>query len=391
MKKTSKEYILELTQKNPSVLVKEEYCTNKTKILHQCVKCSYQWKATPNDILSKQSGCPVCKGSKIGPPPFYINSIWASVYKDFFSLYLTEQQMKEYMPFSNQKIVIKCPDCYKEKTISLKNLLNNGLGCVCRDGCSYPNKFVFAVLNQVTSVEVELSLIDKNQKIKRYDIFIPSLNCIVENQGLQHYVDAWQTLQQTQFNDTIKKELALQQGIKYYVELDCRYSQKHYIQQSIMNSQLPTLLNFSQEDIDWEKAEEFASSNLIKKVAEYWNEGLNNKNISKKMSIAECTVIDYLKKAKDLQWCDYSTKEARRRGNEIGKYKHSKKVYCLETQTIYNSIKEVANTFQVSHSAISANCRGKNKKIKGYHFYYLEDQYINNKTIQGAISLGLIK
>ena len=42
----------------------ENYVNSSTKILHKCTRCSYQWKAIPNNILrAKGSGCPKCAGN----------------------------------------------------------------------------------------------------------------------------------------------------------------------------------------------------------------------------------------------------------------------------------------------------------------------------------------
>ena len=38
--------------------------------------------------------------------------------------------------------------------------------------------------------------------------------------------------------DRIKRELALKNGISEYIELDCRYSDKNYIKESIIKSNL---------------------------------------------------------------------------------------------------------------------------------------------------------
>ena len=59
-KKTTEEYKSELKGRNIECL--EEYANNKTKILHKCLVCGYEWKAIPNDILSGV-GCPCCRSS----------------------------------------------------------------------------------------------------------------------------------------------------------------------------------------------------------------------------------------------------------------------------------------------------------------------------------------
>ena len=47
------------------------------------------------------------------------------------------------------------------------------------------------------------------------------------------------------------------------------------------------------------------------------------------------------------------------------------KVICRETKQTFNTTTSAGNHFGVSHSAISACCRGKCKTVKGYSFSYL--------------------
>lgn len=59
LRKTHDEYIKELEQLNPNIVVLGEYINKKTKILHRCNVCNNEWKTTPNTILNG-CGCPVC-------------------------------------------------------------------------------------------------------------------------------------------------------------------------------------------------------------------------------------------------------------------------------------------------------------------------------------------
>ena len=61
--KTIEEYREQLKSINPNIEPLEEYINNKTKILHRCLICNYEWKATPGNILVGR-GCPACVGVK---------------------------------------------------------------------------------------------------------------------------------------------------------------------------------------------------------------------------------------------------------------------------------------------------------------------------------------
>ncbi len=50
-----------------------------------------------------------------------------------------------------------------------------------------------------------------------------------------------------------------------------------------------------------------------------------------------------------------------------------KKVYCVETNKTYPSVKQCARELRLNKSSISNVCNGKQKQTKGYHFYYVEN------------------
>jgi AraC-like DNA-binding protein len=316
-KKTHAQYLEELAIKSPHIEPVEEYINSATKILHHCKRCDYKWEIRPNDIL-KRGKCPICDSNRrIGPAPLYANSIWASEYKEVFAKYMTEDQMKTTMPKSHIKIDMVCPDCGRHKEQTPKCLIYQGFGCVCSDGLSYPNKFVYAVLNQLNIVYEMEKTFDWSEN-KRYDIYIPHLNCIIENHGQQHYT-GWcnnkDDLERNQINDLYKKEIAMSNGISTYVELDCRKSAMEWIKNSILTSPLIELLDFSL--IDWEECNDFAISSFVKKAANLWNERKTIQEISQNLHITPVTVYEYLKKATDTNLCDYTPEESMRRGKTL--------------------------------------------------------------------------
>lgn len=325
-KRTHLEYIKELYSKHPNIKVKEKFQKVNYKILHQCEKCRYEWFVTPHNIL-KSNGCPVCTfpPKKIGPSPEYKNSIWASKYRDYFSNFLTEQQMKTHMPHSNKKIKAKCPDCNNIKEIKIMDLLEHGLSCICKDKQSYPNKFMYAFLQQL-NIKFIPEYSPKWAKRKRYDIYIPEYNIIIENHGIQHYKEFkgfGKTLEEQQSNDKFKKELALNNNIQYYIELDCQKSNLLWIKKSILNSDLLKIINVN-NSIDWMGIDKKITVNSVKKCAELWNAGCTKSEIEKVLNLGHSTVYNYLKKAAMLKMCDYTPQKSKKRGKEkyFGKYSY---------------------------------------------------------------------
>lgn len=319
-RKTHEQYVSEVSQIHPNIEVIEEYCNRHTKILHRCKLDGYTWKARPGHILDGH-GCPVCVGLIIGPAPEYKNSIWASDYKEYFSKYLTEEQMKTNFPHSDHRILnVPCPDCGRTKDISPEMLIRGSFGCVCGDGKSYPNKFMIALFEQLHIDIIPEKSFEWSQK-KIYDIYIPSLNCIIENHGAQHYQDnlfskmGGRTLEEEQSNDLIKYNLAMKNGIKHYIVIDCKKSNMEYIKQSILQSELFKILSVDENMVNWNRYAEFALSSLVKVVSKLWNDGYGLSDIKEQYNLDYTTIVKYLRQAKEAGWCDYSQEESRKRGH----------------------------------------------------------------------------
>jgi group I intron endonuclease len=51
---------------------------------------------------------------------------------------------------------------------------------------------------------------------------------------------------------------------------------------------------------------------------------------------------------------------------------HRKKIVCLETGTVYESVKDAGEKLGINNTSISANLKGRQKSTHGYHFEYLK-------------------
>ena len=78
-----------------------------------------------------------------------------------------------------------------------------------------------------------------------------------------------------------------------------------WIKKSIMNSELPILLNFTENDIDWNKALSYAANSLVYKVAEIYQTEESLPKISNLLDISVHAVRKYLKIATQLELCNY--------------------------------------------------------------------------------------
>lgn len=352
-------------------LIKKSF-ENQKYYKYHCNKCGNEdWIREGNLINSR--GCPVCSKhkAKLG-----INTIWDTD-RWMCNLGVSEEDAKKYSRGSSRKITVKCPNCGREKKIVINSIyLYQSIGCSCGDGKSYPEKFVMNFLEQLNvSFEVEYSpdWIDN----KRYDFHIEDINCIIETHGKQHYSIktnfkscGGRNFNQEQQNDKIKRETALKNGIKHYIELDCSESNMNYIKNSILNSEISKLFDLS--NIDWLKCSEFACKNRIKEACEYWNNGTKSTiKIGKIMKLTSTTIKEYLKQGKINNWCDYNPDMQKKKVLLENHNKVKKKIICLENNRIFNSIKEASNFYKIDASSISSVCKGRRKTAGGFSFKYV--------------------
>ena len=264
--------------------------------------------------------------------------------------------MKSHTPSSGQRVQIPCPDCGEIKHTTVTTVTRRGdLCCKCGDTNSYPNKFVFHILKQL-HIQTQCEWIPQWDKNIRYDDYLPKYNIIIENHGLQHYEDVGfgRTLAEEQENDRIKYEKAMAHNIDEYIVLDCRKSEVDWIKRSIMASKLPQIFGFTEEDIDWFAADEYATKNIIKQMCVEWENGLTMADASLKYGVSEGTIREWLKKGAKFGWCGYDPK---------WRYK---KVYCFQLDKTFPYINEAAKETGICQSDITLCCHRK-QSYAGFH------------------------
>lgn len=287
-------------------------------------------------------------------------------YPEYIKFFVNKDDMLKYPAHSNKNILMKCPSCGNQKEMTIHNLTSQGFSCPkCGDGISYPEKFLFNFLEQLC-INFETQLGNKvfNWCGKyRYDNYIEKINCICETHGLQHYKDTTGTwngisLKGIKENDKQKEQLAKNNNIKHYIVLDCRYSELEWLKNSIIESDLPKLLNFKESDIDWLKCHESGYKSFVKIVSDLWNDGIKNLlQIASKLKISKSATTKYLKQGAELGWCDYNAYEESKKNTDRLK----KSVICVTTGDIFTSIIEASNKYKVNENGISQCCNNKTK------------------------------
>ncbi|WP_283695663.1 hypothetical protein [Clostridium perfringens] len=376
-RKTHEEFVQEVKEKyGDEYEVLGEYKNANTKILvrHNCNKCkNHEWEIKSDNLLNKNSVCPVCSNKKV---VLGINTIWDTD-RWMVNLGVSEEDAKRYCHNNCKKITVKCPNCGREKKIRINDMYKRkSISCSCGDGKSYPEKFITSVLEQL-DLDFEIEYKPNWIENKRYDFRLKNIDCIIETHGEQHYNGGFKsyggrTLEEEQANDKIKREIALNNGIKHYIELDCRKSEMDYIKNSILNSELNDLFDLS--NIDWTNCAEFANKNIVKEVCSYWNnKSKSTIKIGEKFNIHCGTVVNYLKRGTRLGWCDYNAKEeVRKCSKKIEIFKNNKSLGIFKSCVELERKSEELFGVKLRQSAISLVCNNKQKNHKGFIFKYVK-------------------
>lgn len=346
-------------------------------------------------LLTQGVGCSCCKGKTVAEGINDIPTTAPWMVKYFQGGY---DEAKLYTCNSNKKICPICPECGKiNKSTAVNNIYyNEGISCdFCSDNISYPEKVVLEILNQLKvnyKRELTKTMFKWCGKF-RYDFYLPDYNCIIETHGRQHYEEhrrkGARALEEEQTNDKLKERLAKENGIEYYVVLDCRNSEINWIKSSIISSELANMFNLS--NIVWEKCEKYALSNLIKEVCECKknNPEYSAMDISRIYNLSDKTIRDYLKKGNELEWCHYSAEEEYikgvRRKNKWGKqveiFKNGQSLGIFETCSELERQSERLFGINLSHSSISDVASGRRKTYKGFTFKYTNNNKENNEEV----------
>lgn len=240
---------------------------------------------------------------------------------DIAKMLLNEEDGYKYCSGSHQKVDWICPGC---KSVIHNKKINTavryGLSCPkCSDGISYPNKFIYNIINQIKTI-YQNKHIDFDFKTeatfewaddKFYDMYIEFNNkkIIVEMHGIQHYKETHRkgarTLKEEQDNDKLKHKLALKNGIDHYITIDCRESNIDFIKRNILNSGLLELLNISEIDIDWLECDRFSTHSRVIEACKLWNDEIRScSKIAEIMGLSETTIYKYIKKGKAIGLVD---------------------------------------------------------------------------------------
>lgn len=292
---THEEFLEKLYKINNKIEVLDEYKNNSTKIRCRCKVCNGEWSPIPSNLL-KGHGCSICSGNKKYSTDTFVEKLKNVTddievigdYKSIFekikvrykscghecyqiphdllqgascticsgkniTTYTFEDDVKKINPHvtvtsdyikMKDKVKVRCNLCGHEREIIAYDLSHRIYNCpICSDNISFPNRLMGTILDE-NNIDYISEKVFEWSNNKRYDFYIPSTSTIIEVNGEQHYIESfpYRTLEDEIVNDVYKKQLALNNGIQNYIEIDARKSAPEYIINSIRESNLSYLL-----------------------------------------------------------------------------------------------------------------------------------------------------
>ncbi|MBV5103765.1 hypothetical protein [Mammaliicoccus sciuri] len=275
---------------------------------------------------------------------------------------------------SAKLIDIECKSCGFEKKIRVNDLVDYGFTCpFCTKGISFPERYMSAIL-QLNSIDYEFQKTFPDLKRKRFDFYIPSINCVIEMNGMQHYeknnfLDYTSTLK----SDTIKKEYCENKGISF-IPINSSISTFEYINGNVIGSPLNNKIElFNKEIVSQKMLDMFINENLTNIVNDY-KSGMSYSSIVKKYELKDkYELISLIKK--------YGVYEFRN-SSEIS----NKSVICLNDGKVFESVKSAREYGRLKTSSHIVQVCKKKRKTSGKHpltgeplkwMYY--DEYLNQK------------
>ncbi|MGG3157150.1 hypothetical protein ABEP50_15940 [Priestia megaterium] len=342
---------------------------------YKCQSCEHIDTKYESHISSKElterRGCPVCGGGVNNKIKIGYNDMWTTN-PELAKMLANPEDGYKYKQYSSKKVDWKCLGCEKIiKNKLISNINKRGLSCPrCSDGIRYPEKFMYSTLSQL-KVDFEFQRMFEWSNRRIYDFYIPSQNLIIETHGSQHTEGGQsfagiggRNVKEEIENDILKMGLAIKNNIKYII-IDCRESNMEYISDSITKSEMSNIFNLS--NVNWIECDKGSHNSFVRKSCELWSSGIKNTTeIGKVMKIDKQTIIKYLKRGVKHNWCDYDPKEEMRKSAGEARKKNYKKVICLTTGEVFESISEASRYFKTSDSHISQACNGK-RKSAGKH------------------------
>ena len=282
-----------------------------------------------------------------------------------------------YTQSSGKKVDWICPVCgtlIKNKDIWSINYYS--LSCPkCSDGISYPNKFMFSILDQL-----KINFIPEYSpswiKPRRYDFYFELNNrkYIIEmDGGLGHGKKGFHNSESSKEIDEYKDNMALKHNIKI-IRIDCDVPNQDLIKDRVLQSEIRDILDL--DIVDWMSCCKSANTSKVLEVCNLWNSGIkSSQKIAGIMNLSHGATVNYLNKGNTVKLCEYIPNQC-----------NKKKVICLNTMEIYETVIDTERKTGSANQSISKCCKGELKsagKLNGesLKWMYYEDFTKSNDEI----------
>lgn len=367
---TKESYQERLRERNKYLEITSDYVNAQTKITFKCNKCGV-WNqiANPNSLLRRDTHCGVCNSSRklvVGYTDLY------TIHSQYLPYFQNEEDAKTVKYGSLKVMEFKCPICGHKKNLKVAQLTSKGFGCPkCGDGTSYPNRFMFNLLEQL-KIDFDNEVKFDWSQNRRYDFIVNKT--LIEMDGGFHKGSKFSSKEENQRIDKLKDDLAKSNGYDI-IRIECYESRFELIKENIINSELSELLDLSK--IDWVELEKnLITDNLVKRASEVFNEYKGIKSIdemAKILNMRTTRLCPLLKTSARIGLTDYDAKLSLGGFYTPNKENtNSKKAICLETGKIYNSCLDAEKELGSPPDSVARVCRGERLTVRGFHFDFIE-------------------
>lgn len=357
-------------------------------------KCSkgHEWKERISGRTTQGLNCPYCSHKRASDEYnlLKINPILCSEWD-----YEKNGDLKpsNYLPFSNEKVWWKCKYGHHWKTTI--NNRANGNGCpICKKNLqtSFPEQAIFYYFKNVFIDTVNE---DKSFGVE-LDVYIPSKRIALEYDGV-----AFHKNERKRNIDIKKNELCiknniqmiriLEKGLEPFDNCKC-FTREDTTSDKSLENVLKAIFNYldldnSRIDIDADRSnilslylsskEENSLASVCPDLLKEWDYEKNG-NLQPNMFTKSSSQIVWWKCSK----CGYSWKShiysrtsghgCIKCGRELTIKGKQKRVICIETNEVFNSIIDAEQKTKANKNSIIRCCKGKGQTAGGYHWKYVD-------------------
>lgn len=182
-KRTNEEFVMEIKSKNPDIEILSEFKNISEKVNVRCTRCGKEWRAIPNHLL-RGVGCSNCRSISSG-------AARRKTHDDFLKqmqiVNSSIEIISEY-EYSLRHVKCRCKKCGNIWEAKPANLLNNH-GCPKCNESKGEKRIREYLENHNIHFEVQKKFDDLygvNGGMLSYDFYLPNQNLLIEFQGMQH-------------------------------------------------------------------------------------------------------------------------------------------------------------------------------------------------------------